>query len=185
VLYEKQQVLIPPPPLVRAILEHCAHVLWLLQPGGDVDDRLARAYLERLFSAVERKKTSGRLPAGTATSTEPTRPLKHLRQQASDAFGERVPDEEGQHTLRGQRMPGLTDCVALALDLLKQGPSWALRPTSRSSPGCSPGRRTCQGMSWRPWRRPCSRPQRSSRCSPLSPRAICRACCRGCGPCSA
>ena len=60
-LYAAEEVAYPPPLLIRAVLEHAARVVWLLDNEIDVRDRLARAYLDELFSHVEYKKMIGRL----------------------------------------------------------------------------------------------------------------------------
>jgi hypothetical protein len=126
-LYEKRQVLIPPPALVRCVLEHCARILWVLQEGNQpVEDRIARAYLEVLFSAVERKKTTGRmLGKDSKAYLADTNALKRLQEQAAFVFGEPIKDAHGRDTLRGQQMPGLEDCVAWMVGFLKTAPSTA------------------------------------------------------------
>jgi hypothetical protein len=112
-LYDKEEVLIPPPVLVRCVLEYSARVVWLLADDQQSEGRLARAYLEQLFSAVERKKTSGRLLGKHSSEhRNDTAELKALRDKASHAFGENVVDDQGQHRIRGERRPGLEDCVA-------------------------------------------------------------------------
>jgi hypothetical protein len=126
-LYEKRQVLIPPPALVRCVLEHCARVLWVLQQADQpTEDRLARAYLEVLFSAVERKKTTGRMLGkdGEAYLAD-ANALKRLQEQAATVFGGPIKDTHGRDTLRGQQMPGLEDCVAWMVEFLKQAPDTA------------------------------------------------------------
>jgi hypothetical protein len=85
----------------------------------NVRDRLARAYLEELFSRVEYKKTIGRL-AGKQSDEhkQASEALKDLRKEAEDAFGEKVVDEAGVHRIRGASMPGLEDCVASLISRL-------------------------------------------------------------------
>jgi hypothetical protein len=126
-LYEKKQVLIPPPALVRCVLEHCARVLWVLQQGDQpTEDRLARAYLEVLFSAVERKKTTGRIHGKDSDSYRAdVRALKDVRERATAVFGEPIMTDDGQHIIRGQTMLGLEDCVAWMLRFIKQTPGLA------------------------------------------------------------
>ncbi len=124
-LYAKREVLIPPPALVRCVLEHCARVLWILQQGDQAtEDRLARVYLEVLFSAVEFKKTTGRLNGKeSADYQSAVKTLKELRDRAKTIFGDPISDEDGRDTLRGHQMMGLEECVAWMVDFIKQATS--------------------------------------------------------------
>jgi len=56
-LYEREEVLVPSATCMRSALEHCAHVLWVLQQADTepFEQRLARALLEMLRSVEERK----------------------------------------------------------------------------------------------------------------------------------
>jgi hypothetical protein len=56
-LYEREEVLVPSGACMRSALEHCAHVLWVLQRADTepFEQRLARALLEMLRSVEERK----------------------------------------------------------------------------------------------------------------------------------
>src|ERR1700739_619360 len=112
-LYATAEVAYSPPLLIHAVVEHAARVVWLLDNEIDVRDRLARAYLDELFSCVEYKKTIGRL-AGKQSDEykEAGKTLRGLRKEAEDAFGEKVVDEAGEHCIRGASMPRLGDCVA-------------------------------------------------------------------------
>lgn len=105
-LYLTHEVLFAPVPLVRSALEHCAAATWMLRAGGSVDDRLARAYLEELASAVEANKTSGHLTGkGHAEHLRRAEHLTALREEVERVFGE-SPTHEGAHRIRGQRRPG-------------------------------------------------------------------------------
>jgi hypothetical protein len=118
-LYASEEVAYPPPLLIRAVVEHAARVVWLLDNEIDVRDRLARAYLEELSSHVEYKKTIGRLAGKQSDEYKQAgEALKGLRKEAGDAFGEKVVDEAGVHRIRGASMPGLEDCVALFISKL-------------------------------------------------------------------
>jgi hypothetical protein len=118
-LYAAEEVAYPPPLLIRAVVEHAARVVWLLDNEIDVRDRLARAYLDELFSHVEYKKTIGRLAGKQSDEYKQAgEALKDLRKEAEDAFGEKVVDEAGVHRIRGASMPGLEDCVASLISKL-------------------------------------------------------------------
>jgi len=112
-LYAAEEVAYPPPLLIRAVVEHAARVVWLLDNEIDVRDRLARAYLDELFSRVEYKKTMGRLAGkGSDEYQDAVNELKEIRSEAAELFGEEAVDEQGEHRIRGATRPGLEDCVA-------------------------------------------------------------------------
>jgi hypothetical protein len=115
-LYDKQEILNSPPVLIRSVLEHSARVVWLLEDDQQPEDRAARVYLDLLLSTVERKKTSGRFFGKDSEQYRgATELLAHVRNEAETIFGEPVVDDQGQHRIRGQRMPGLEECVATLL----------------------------------------------------------------------
>jgi len=118
-LYAAEEVAYPPPLLIRAVVEHAARVVWLLDNEIDVRNRLARAYLEELFSRVEYKKTIGRLAGKHSDEYKHAgEALKDLRKEAGETFGEKVVDEAGVHRIHGASMPGLEDCVASLISKL-------------------------------------------------------------------
>src|ERR1700677_4578385 len=115
-LYARQEVLISPPVLIRCVLEHSARVVWLLADDQQPEDRAARMYLDLLMGTVERKKTSGRFFGKDSQQHRGnTQMLAHLRNEAATISGEPVVDDQGEHRIRGQRMPRLEDCVAALL----------------------------------------------------------------------
>jgi hypothetical protein len=120
-LYKQREVMYPPGPLLRAVVEHCARALWVLQRGDDVMDRLARAFLEALFSAEEAKKTAGHLEGKQSDlyRAEAER-FAGTRKMAEKVFGAPILDEDGRHKIRGQHLPGLVDCVAWMFRFLQQ-----------------------------------------------------------------
>jgi hypothetical protein len=106
-LYAAEEVAYPPPLLIRAVVEHAARIVWLLDNEIDVRDRLARAYLEELLSRVEYKKTIGRLAGKQSDEYKQAgEALKDLRKEAEDAFGEKVVDETGAHRSAAHRCQG-------------------------------------------------------------------------------
>ena len=121
-LYKQREVMYSPGPLLRAVVEHCARALWVLQKDGTpVEDRLARAFLEALFSAEQAKRTAGHLEGRQSDlyRLEAAR-FAGTREIAEQVFGESILDEDGRHRLRGQHLPGLEDCVAWMFSFLGQ-----------------------------------------------------------------
>lgn len=121
-LYRLYEVLIPPPTLVRSVVEHCGVAAWVLNRGeGPVDDRLARAYLEGLLSAEEAKKAAGRLfGKGHDQHASHAAHFKALRAEAERVFGEKPIDDGGIATIRGQQRPSPTEAVASMLRTMGQ-----------------------------------------------------------------
>lgn len=120
VLYLSQEVAYPPPLLIRAVMEHAARVVWLLDTEVQTPvDRAARAYLEELFGLVEYKKTIGRLAGKQSQDYQnAVKALKDARKETGEAFGEEVVDEQGQHRIRGTTLPGPEECVATLVSRL-------------------------------------------------------------------
>ena len=120
-LYGKRQVLIPPRALVRCVVEHCARVPWVLQERKEpVEDRLARTYLEMLFSAVEQKKTTGRmLGKDSEAYLAAGKALQGLQAHAALVFGEPIKDAHGRDTLPKPPDARIEDCVAWMMRLLR------------------------------------------------------------------
>jgi hypothetical protein len=111
-LYAAEEVAYPPPLLIRAVVEHAARVVWLLDNGTKVDDRIARAYLDELFSRVEYKKTIGRLVGKDSDECKAAgEALENTRKEAQDAFRENVV-YGNSHRIRGEVLPRLSDSVA-------------------------------------------------------------------------
>jgi hypothetical protein len=121
-LYRQHEVMYPPGPLLRAVVEHCARALWVLQQGSaPVDDRLARAFLETLFSAEQAKRTAGHLEGKQSDLyRQEAERFAGVRKMAEQVFAERILDEDGRHRLRGQYLPGLEECVGWMFRFLRQ-----------------------------------------------------------------
>jgi hypothetical protein len=121
VLYKQHEVM-HAGPLLRAVVEHCARALWVLQQGeSPVEDRLARAFLETLLSAQEAKKTSGRLEGKESDLYQrEAASFRAMRATAKQVFSEPILDDHGQHTIRGQQTPGPQECVAWMFSFLRQ-----------------------------------------------------------------
>ncbi len=121
-LYRQHEVLFPPAALVRGVVEHCARILSMIQQGDQpVEDRLARAYLEMLASAEERKKTSGRILGKDSDAFKgAAEEYRELQRRAEALFGSPIRDGDGRFVLRAQRRQSLEDCVIWALTFIKQ-----------------------------------------------------------------
>lgn len=119
-LYRSQEIISSTPLLVRAIIENCAHALWVL--GGDPDEpaenRLARAYLEELLSAEEEKKNRGRLRGKTDEGYVRARArYKTLKRHIQAVFPGVISDEHGKPELNGQKLPRLEESVLWMYEL--------------------------------------------------------------------
>jgi hypothetical protein len=122
-LYASGEVFFPPAVLVRAVIENCAHVMWVLgdDPTEPSDARLARAYLEELLSAVEAKKAAGRLgDKSGSTYAQANDDYKALKVQILARFPGATTAELGDLVLLGQRMPKPEACVTWMYALLER-----------------------------------------------------------------
>lgn len=113
-LYRDGEVFFPPAVLVRAVIENCAHAMWVL--GDDPDEapetRLARAYLEEVVSAEESKKTAGRLGSKTgSTYIRENRRYRELKAEVLARFPATTPTDLGSYLLEGQQWPRPEACV--------------------------------------------------------------------------
>lgn len=122
-LYAAQEVLFSPALLVRAVIENCAHAVWVLgdDPDEDPENRLARAYLEELLSAEEAKKNVGRMhtkadPRFARAEAE----YKALKQQILVRFPDTSRQDLGEGNLHGQRLPNLEAAVIWMYDLTRR-----------------------------------------------------------------
>ena len=117
-MYPTGEVHFSPGLLVRAVMENCAHALWVLGEAGDVpEDRLGRAYLEELKSAEEAQGTAKLMGGLTSSRYQKARAWHRLlRRQIQSRFAISA-DELGTGQLRGQSLPGLTDSVLWMYDL--------------------------------------------------------------------
>lgn len=119
-LYASHEVLFSPPLLIRAVIENCAHALWVL--GDDPDEpsvnRLARAYLEELMSAEEAKKNAGRMLTKAHSSySRFAAEYRAIKRQILARFPGATPVELGEHKLSGQQLPNLEAAVVWMYEL--------------------------------------------------------------------
>jgi hypothetical protein len=123
-LYASGEVFFPPAALVRAVIENCAHAMWVIgsDPTENPEARLARAYLEELLSAEEAKKNAGRLgdKAGPI-HVQANEDYQALKRQILDRFTGSTKAELGDLMLLGQRLPNPEACVTWMYALLGRG----------------------------------------------------------------
>lgn len=120
-LHAAEEVMFSPGMLVRGVIENCAHVFWVIGPGGEepVSAKLARAYLEEDLSAEEAKKNSGRMSGkGSATYQGNARARKELRQEIFARFPTASAEHLGQRQLAGQSFPNPEKCVEAMYEFL-------------------------------------------------------------------
>lgn len=113
-LYAHGEVLFSPPLLIRAVIENCAHAVWVLgdDPDEPTENRLARAYLEEFLSAEEAKKNAGRMLGKThASYLHAAEAYRRLKTQILVRFPEVSKQTLGEGTLHGQKLPGLEEAV--------------------------------------------------------------------------
>lgn len=122
-LYTNNEVLFSPPLLIRAVIENCAHALWVLgdDPDEPCENRLARAYLEELLSAEEARKNAGRMRTKTHPSyTHADAAYKTLKRQILTRFPGSSKQELGERTLNAQSLPNLEAAVLWMYELTQR-----------------------------------------------------------------
>lgn len=112
-LYLSGEITFSPPLLIRAVIENCAHAIWVLgEDGEDAESRLARCYLEERKSAEEAKKNSGYMHGKTASSYEHASDVyKEIQRQTLARFPNTSKEALGKYELHGQKLPRLEDSV--------------------------------------------------------------------------
>lgn len=119
-LLRAAEVVATPPLLLRAVIENCAHAVWVTgnDPTEAPEDRLARAYLEELKSAEEAKMNAGRLRGKSdPTYTRTADAYKKVKADIAARFRDSTPEELSKYRLHGQELPGLEDSVRWMYDL--------------------------------------------------------------------
>ena len=122
-LFASAEVMFSPPVLVRAVIENCAHAVWVLgnDPDEDVNERLARAYLEELLSAEDEKKNAGRmLTKAHPTFIQAEANYKALKAEILARFPGAIKADLGEKSLLGQKLPRLEDAVVWMYGLTKE-----------------------------------------------------------------
>lgn len=122
-LYASGEVFFPPALLVRAVLENCAHAMWVLGDAavdGSPEGRLRRAYLEDVLSAEEAKKVAGRLGLKSApTHLEAKADFKRVQAEIQAVFPSTSGDIAARR-LSGQEMLSPQACVTWMYELLER-----------------------------------------------------------------
>ncbi|GAA3406087.1 hypothetical protein [Pseudarthrobacter polychromogenes] len=119
-LLRAAEVVATPPLLLRAVIENCAHAVWVTgdDPTEAPEERLARAYLEELKSAEEAKMNSGRLSGKSdPTYTRTANAYKKVKADIAARFPDSTPEELGKYRLHGQALPGLEASVKWMYEL--------------------------------------------------------------------
>ena len=106
-------------PVIRSILEHTAHTVWVIGgPDGTPSEMLARAYLEEFVSCEYAKLAAERMDS--PSSGYHRQRWKAVRRRAIAAFPDTTPadlDEDGGRTLSGQTFPKPEAAVQQMFDL--------------------------------------------------------------------
>jgi hypothetical protein len=114
-LHAGQEVLLSPPLLVRAVIENCARVIWVLaiDHPDSTRSRVTRAYLEEFLSAQEAKTAAGRMGDKTSeTYKDAHKAYLELRDNVLPARFIGVTREHlGEGQLEDQHLPSVEACV--------------------------------------------------------------------------
>lgn len=118
-LYAKDEVLFSSPLLIRAIIENCAHAIWVLgEEGESAEDRIARCYLEELKSAEEAKKNVGYMRGKTHQShAHASEKYSRIKKQILARFPDASKKILGEGKINDQKLPRLEECVKLMYSL--------------------------------------------------------------------
>ncbi|NKR12637.1 hypothetical protein A5N17_17425 [Arthrobacter sp. D2] len=122
-LYASAEVHFSPALLIRAVIENCAHAVWVLgnDPDESSENRLARAYLEELMSAEEARKNAGRMHTRSHTSyVQSDQAYKALKRQVLARFPDATREGLGHRQLNGQVLPGLESSVMWMYELTEK-----------------------------------------------------------------
>lgn len=123
-LYRSGEVMFPPLPLVRSVMEYCAHAMWVIGDGsGTCADILGRAYLEEFTSCEFAKMAAGRMGSNDDDTYQlAQRRWVTVRDRAIAAFPGTTRDDLSEskpgRTIADQVLPGPEACVTWMFDLL-------------------------------------------------------------------
>lgn len=125
-LYRCNEAIFPPIPLIRSIIEHSAHAMWVIGADPQLSPTaiLARAYLEEFASCESGKQAAVQMGDKTTTAYQGARTRwKSVRDRALKAFPDNNPTDlgvEGGRMLGGQRLLGPEAGVGWMFDLLER-----------------------------------------------------------------
>jgi hypothetical protein len=122
-LYENEEIHVAPMVLARTVIEHCAHVIWILgSPDATAESRIAKALLD-LINGLGQAEQYAKLFRGEGSPEHLAR--KELTDAlTSDAHSVFVPpyDVKVKHRRRpalgDQHLPSHTDIVVQAVELM-------------------------------------------------------------------
>ena len=106
--YAQEEVLYGSLVLARSAIEHCAHVIWILGPGGaePVEGRVARALLDELNGATQAlRQTDGLAGKDSADHDYRVEKVLQFEEAARELFGETIQVKKRYH-LGGRTYPG-------------------------------------------------------------------------------
>ena len=119
-LLRGREAVFAPLPLIRSIIEHAAHTIWVLgDPADTANNMLARAYLEEFASCEYAKLAAERM--GLESSADHAQRWKTVRARAMAAFPDATRAdlcEDGGRTLAGQKLPGPDAVVQQMFDYI-------------------------------------------------------------------
>lgn len=121
-LLRAAEVVVTPSLLLRAVIENCAHAVWVVGDDreDDPDARLARAYLEELKSAEQAKMNAGRLRGKShPTHTRTAAAYKKVKADIPARFPDSTPEELDKWRLHGQKLPSLGEAVEWMYELTR------------------------------------------------------------------
>nr|WP_143545563.1 hypothetical protein [Rhodococcus sp. 15-1154-1] len=124
-LYRGGEVMFPPLPLARSIIENCAAVMWVIGTTSPSEKILARAYLVEFASCEFAKIAAGRMGSEDDDAYKDTKQRWTLtRARAIAAFPgtskQDLSDEKPGRTLAGEVLPGLEASVAQMFKLVHE-----------------------------------------------------------------
>jgi hypothetical protein len=111
-LYTSEEVLLSPLVLARCAVEHAAYARWIIgDPNESADDRLARALLDEIHSAMTAEVNAGRrFGKDSSEHRARTDMFEAVKRDAESIFAPPY-DRNGRRVLHGHVRPGPTGIV--------------------------------------------------------------------------
>jgi hypothetical protein len=132
-LYRAEEAIFPPAPLIRSVLEYCAHAMWVIGDESDpAEDCLARAYLEEFASCEAAKLAAAKLGPKTDSAYKAAQlRWSTVQKRALSSFPGATKDDlaSPNRLLGGQKLLGPDSGVTWMFNLLaaKGGGSFSER----------------------------------------------------------